>query len=87
MGLGDLPVSVTVERARPYTYTTERISIAKAEELAYYQLRAVMESELLPDTQLLKKSIYTEAGEESYLLRCTVVCIEDIAKISEFEIK
>ena len=85
-GLGELPISVSVERAYPYVYEKRTIDPAKAEELAYYELSLLIEKEL-PGAQLLRKSVSTELSEESYILSCTVVCIEDIAKILEFEIK
>lgn len=85
-GLGDLPVSVSVEKNYPYTYESVDIDEELALSLAYYELRAKIETEI-PDAQLLKKSIYGELYEDSYILKCTVVCIEDIAKISEFDIK
>ena len=85
-GLGNLPISVSVEKNYPYTYEMTDIDEALAQELAYYELRAILETEL-PDAQLLKKSLYGELTEDSYVLKCTVVCIEDIAKISEFDIK
>lgn len=86
VGLGALPVSVMVERIYPYTYERAEISAARAEELAYYELRALLESEI-PYARLLKKTVRGELTEDSFVLSCTVVCIEDIAKISEFEIK
>lgn len=86
VGLGALPVSVLVERIYPYTYETAEISAARAEELAYYELRALLEKEI-PYAELLKKTVRGELTEDSFVLSCTVVCIEDIAKISEFEIK
>ena len=85
-GLGALPISVSVQRVCPYIYERQTLDPAEAEELAYYELWARIEAEL-PDAQLLKKSISVSLTESSYILNCTVVCIEDIAKILEFEIK
>ena len=76
----------SVQRVCPYIYERQTLDPAEAEELAYYELWARIEAEL-PDAQLLKKSISVSLTESSYILNCTVVCIEDIAKILEFEIK
>ena len=86
LGLGALPISVSVEKNFPYTMELVDIDEATARELAYLELRALIEREI-PDAQLLKKTVYGELLEDSYILECTVVCIEDIARISEFEIK
>ena len=77
---------MSIEKDYPYTYETVDIDEALAQELAYYELRAMIDTEL-PDAQLVKKSIYSELTQDSYILKCTVFCIEDIAKISEFDIK
>lgn len=86
LGLGDMPISLSVEKNFPYTYEVVEIDEATARELAYLELRAAIEREI-PDAQLLKKTVYGELLEDSYILECTVVCIEDIAKLLEFEIK
>ena len=86
LGLGELPVSLSVEKEFPYTVELVEIDEETAIELAYLELRAAMDREI-PGAQLLKKTVYGELVQDRYILKCTVVCIEDIAKLSEFEIK
>ena len=85
-GFGNLPISVSVEKEFPYAFESTVIDEKYASELAFYQLRMMIESEI-PEAQLLKKSITTECYDDKFVLECTVYCIEDIAKISEFDIK
>lgn len=85
-GFGKLPISVSVEKEFPYTVESKAIDAEYAAELAFYELQMTMEREM-PDAQLLKKSITTECYDDRYVLECTVYCIEDIAMISEFDIK
>ena len=77
---------MSVEKEFPYTVELVEIDEETAIELAYLELRAAMDREI-PGAQLLKKTVYGELVQDRYILKCTVVCIEDIAKLSEFEIK
>lgn len=85
VGLQNVPVWMTVETCRRY----EEISVKRTEEqalsLAYEALTAELNS-LSADTQLLRKEITTTLTDNSVILQCTVLCIEDIAVQSEFEI-
>lgn len=85
-GFGKLPVSISVEKEFPYALESKTIDAEYAAELAFYELQMMMDREI-PDAQLLKKSITTECFDDRYVLECTVYCIEDIAMISEFDIK
>ena len=38
------------------------------------------------EIQLLQKEIVTEIREDRVILTCTVTCIENIARVQEFEI-
>ncbi|MBR7098488.1 MAG: hypothetical protein IKC59_03655, partial [Clostridia bacterium] len=67
----------------------EEIPVKRTEEqallLAYESLAKELES-LSADAQLLRKEITTTLTDRSVILDCTVLCIEDIAVQSEFEV-
>ena len=85
IGLQNIPVWLTVETSRFY----EEIPVKRTEEqallLAYESLAKELES-LSADAQLLRKEIATTLTDRSVILDCTVLCIEDIAVQSEFEV-
>ena len=85
LGLQNIPVWMTVETCRFY----EEIPVRRTEEqallLAYEALASELES-LSADTQLLRKEITTTLTDNSVILQCTVLCIENIAVQSEFEV-
>ncbi len=85
-GLGRLPVSISTVEERPYVIEKREIGENEACELAFSSLEEKISAEL-GSAQLLKKTISTEIKDGKYILNCTVWCIEDIAQISEFEIK
>ena len=85
---GTYPLPVSLSRLVAYPYRAETLTRAPEEalELAYLQL----ENELgafSEGRELLRKQITTEVGEDAVRLTCTVLCIENIAERSEFEIK
>ena len=84
-GPNRLPISVTVMTYRPYTEITSTRSYEEAQELAYAALDAYLSS-LSEDTRLLKKEITVTLTETSLILRCTALCIENIAVQTEFEV-
>lgn len=84
-GLRNLPVWLTVETCRFY----EEVSVSRTGEealtLAYQQLEQEM-AVLSQDVQLLRKEIVTTLSVDTLILDCTVVCIENIAVLSEFDV-
>ena len=80
-----LPVSFTVEICKCY----EEIEVDRTPEealaLAYEALAGELGA-LSADTQLLRKDIKTTLTEDTLILECVVLCIENIAVQSEFEV-
>ncbi len=84
-GLGDLPVGIRTEEYLPYSYVSSRYDGEMAMKLAFYRLKCQLEKDF-GDAQLLSKTITTNLTENEFILDCTLVCIENIALQSEFEI-
>lgn len=84
-GLHNLPFSVTSQTLRYYEEVPARRTPEAALELAYEQLARELGG-LSDDTQLLRKDIRTTLTDDALILDCTVLCIENIAVQSEFEI-
>ena len=85
LGRNRLPVSLTRTEAHPYHIEQKERSTEEALELCYTQLAQELDT-LSGDVQLLQKEIATEVGETSVILICTLTCIENIAKVQDFEI-
>lgn len=84
-GLHNLPFSITSQTLRYYEEVPAQRTPEAALELAYEQLARELGA-LSADTQLLRKDISTTLTESALILDCTVLCIENIAVQSEFEI-
>lgn len=86
MTLGDvrIPVGIKTVMRSEYTTVNQTHTPEEAMEIAYYRLERQISAEI-PEGQILRKSINTEIGESSYILTCTVRCVEDIAEVLEFE--
>jgi similar to stage IV sporulation protein len=84
-GSRELPVSLTVETRRCYEEVPVRRGEEEALELAYLALEEQL-SRLSGEVQLLRKDIEVSMTDTSLILDCTVLCIEDIAVQSEFEL-
>ena len=85
LGANRLPFSWSRTEAHPYVLETRERTQEEALELCYEKLAGELAA-FSGDVQLLQKEIITEVGEESVVLVCTVVCIENIAAVQEFEI-
>lgn len=85
-GPNPLPISFSTLEAMPYTVQRLTRTPEEALELAYAQLEKELGA-FSEGRELLRKQITAEAGENSVKLVCTILCIEDIALQSEFEIK
>lgn len=84
--LGELPISLSVDEYYGYEMVEMEISEDEAIEQAYDMLRAQID-EVLPDVQILKKSLQGEIVDGKYVLKCTVTAICDIAEQVEFEVR
>ncbi len=84
-GVG-LPLSVRTVWYLPYTVETATRTHAEAEELAYIELGRLI-GDLPGGAEVLQKTVTTARGEEFFLLRCTLVCYEDIGTQRAIEIE
>ena len=85
LGRNRLPVSLSRTEVHPYHLEGRGRSAEEALELCYAELAKELAS-LSGEVQLLQKEIVTEVGEKSVTLVCTLICIENIALVQEFEI-
>ena len=67
-----------------YEYIKCTRSIDEARELAYFKLSEKIQG--LGDVEILKKSIDTYTLDDKLMLVCTLVCIEDISLVTEFDV-
>ncbi len=83
--LGELPILLKVEEYLPYEMSEITITESEAIDQAYAELRRLIDVEL-PESQILKESLYGEFREGKYVLHCDLTVICDIARQIEFEI-
>jgi len=79
-----VPIGIRTLNSVECETTTETRTPEEAMEIAYYRLERQIAASL-PDAQILQKDIRGEIGDDSYVLTCTVKCIENIAETVEFE--
>jgi len=80
-----LPISKTTDKYLEYEILRATRTKEEAEELAYFELSQKIR-ELPSDTILIRKVIIPQIHEDFFALRCVIVCIENIAQTSEFEV-
>ena len=85
LGNNRLPVSLSRTEVRPYHWQERTRTHEEALALCYEELAEEL-STLSGEVQLLQKEIVTEVREDRVILTCTVTCIENIARVQEFEI-
>ena len=85
LGYRSLPIGITISKRLAYTEREASRTAQEAVILAYAELDRQLAA-LSGELEMLEKQIQTELGDESVILRCRVVCIEDIAEQREFEI-
>ena len=78
-GLPSLPIGIISERERQYKTISAVRSYEEASELAFFELRSLIESELA-DAELLQKTIKTEMTDDEFIISCHIICLENIAK-------
>ena len=78
------PISVSTVWYLPYEMRTCTRTPAEAEALAYVELSRRIAA-LPGGAELLSKTIRTYAGDEVFVLTCTLVCVEDIGRVREIE--
>ena len=85
LGNNRLPVSLSRTEVRPYHWQEQTRTPEEALALCYEELAEEL-STLSGEVQLLQTEIVTELREDRVILTCTVTCIENIARVQEFEI-
>ena len=79
------PLSLHTVKYLEYMTETCQRSASEAEELAYFELAQRLE-EASSNSVLIKKTITPYVMEDRFALYCTVVCIENIAEVLEFDV-
>lgn len=82
-----LPIGWQTISYRAYRTERERLSETQAMEKAFARLEYELER-LITETEaeLRRKTVTCELTEESFRIRCTVECVENIAKIKKIDI-
>ena len=83
-GVG-FPVTLDTVWYLPYEIRTAERTYAEAEELAYRELARRI-GEIPGGAEILQKTITTSTGDGVFRLSCSLLCIEDIARVQEFEV-
>ena len=84
-GVG-FPISWQKTWCLPYTMVEATYTYEEAEELAYLELSRQI-SDIPGGAEVLSKIITTTRTPTSFVLQCTLTCIEDIAKEQTFEVE
>lgn len=79
-----LPIGLATQTSIFYSVKTERRSYEEASRLAFFELNNLI-LEKFTDADILEKNIKTDITESSLLLKCELVCSENIAKAVPFE--
>ena len=79
------PLELHTTRFLAYERVKATRSVAEAQELAYFELERRLGS-IAEGGVILRKTVTPTVGEDSFLLYCVVVSVEDIAMVSEFEV-
>ena len=84
-GLTEAPVEIRTVRYRAYESAVLTRSAEEAQELAYLELSRRL-GEMAEDRMIVRKTVTPKVGEHSFSLYCVVICVENIAAVSEFEV-
>lgn len=79
-----LPLDSNKITLHEYEYIKCTRSIDEARELGYFKLSEKIQE--LEKAEILKKSVDTYTLEDKLILVCTLVCIEDISSVTEFDV-
>ena len=79
------PFALITEKYLEYETVRSTRTPKKAEELAYFELSQKL-SEAAEDRIIVKKTVTPMQTEDGFALLCTVVAIENIALVSEFDV-
>lgn len=78
-----LPFGISTEQVNEYAEVRECYSVAEASAIAFGQLEAAIVSELA-DAEILARREQSSVENGTYVLRCEISCIENIALVKEF---
>lgn len=81
----ETPFGLFTVKYMEYETVTKRRTAQEAENLAYFELSARL-AEAAVESTMLKKTVIPVVREDCFVLMCSVVMIEDIAAVSEFEV-
>lgn len=81
----ETPFGMTTVKYLEYESVRMQRTREEAETLAYFELSERL-SELSSDSILISKTVKPIALKDSFALLCSVIVIEDIAEVSEFEV-
>lgn len=79
------PLSLRKVKYIEYENVKAYRSESEAESLAYFELSRTL-ADIADDSIIIRKQITPIIKDESFALQCTVVAIENIARISEFDV-
>ena len=82
--LGKIPVGYSKKEYLEYELVEAVLSENEAMELAFAELGKQL-SVLSEKTELLQKNIEFELNDDAYILKCELVCTENIAAVREIE--
>ena len=82
----DTPFGTRTVKYLEYETVTLRRSAEEAERLAYFELSQRL-AEVAGESVMLKKTVIPVVGNDSFVLMCSVVLIEDIAEVREFQVE
>lgn len=83
-GVG-LPISLDTVWHVPYTFVEARRTDDELVRLAYFELSRQL-TDATGGTELIRKTVEESSDEKGFYLSCTVLCVEDIARVVEFEV-
>ncbi len=81
----EIPVGMRTRKYLEYTMTEARYTEEEAMNEAFRRLSATLRS-LAEDTELLRKDVSFEITDEAYILKCRLVCVENIAVRQKIEV-
>ena len=80
------PFSIVTERYLEYERVQSTRTPKQAEELAYFELSQKL-NDAAEECIIVKKTVTPMQTDDGFALYCTVVAIENIARVSEFEVE
>ena len=83
-GLPEIPVGYAINEYAEYSLAPVTLNESEAMELAFLALDAEL-AKISESVELVGKNIDFEINDRAYVLKCRLVCIEDIAEVKEIK--